>query len=135
MSISTRNRVNTGSRKKINACWDSDFSDGSDWGFGFNGWSRVAEKAVHVPPAAGSIRLLSALQTGIEYETTFTVSSYTDGTVWLVAGTDFGTGRTANGTYNENITCTTANKILYITVNGDADLTVDDVYFIGVYLS
>lgn len=93
-----------------------------------DGWSIASGKA----DCDGSQTSTSDLEQdldmrlGRQYKVKFTVSDYTAGTITPYLGTAAGTARSANGTYEENITCA-GDDILRMRASSDFDGKIDDV--------
>ena len=63
---------------------------------------------------------------GDSYEITYTISSYTSGSVTVYAGLTAGTSRSAAGTYTETITCSGDSYLRFIAPSGTV-LSIDNV--------
>lgn len=92
------------------------FDTDSDWSKP-TGWTISAGKASCVEAGSTFKNLtqnIPELIIGVKYRVTFTVLDYVTGEIKAVVGaTSPGTGRTANGTYTEDIVCQ-HNSILYM---------------------
>lgn len=104
------------------------FATDTDWTKG-TGWTIAAGVASCDGSQAGNSDLeqtISGLTSGKTYSVTFTVSGYSAGTVRARLGGTNGTLRSANGTYTESITASSAGTI---AIRGDADFVgnIDDV--------
>jgi hypothetical protein len=102
--------------------------DGTGWTAGTN-WSASGGKAVKASSTATATYAHDAFAAtvGHTYRTVYTVSSYSSGGVKIGLGGQFGTIRTANGTYTEDITATTVGGLAF-TPSGTSAMSIDDVY-------
>lgn len=81
------------------------------------GWSISGIYATHESCNNGYITSLTSLGLviGRQYNITYTVDNYKNGSVNLVLGANNGTSRTANGTYSETLTCTTTAQMRFFS--------------------
>jgi len=101
----------SGSDIVINGGFDTD----SDWSKG-TGWTISGGKAVGTA-ASGNLTQSGILTLGKTYKVTYTISDYSAGSIRFGCGTKYGTTKSANGTYSDELT--------YIA--GSADLICDGV--------
>jgi len=89
------------------------------------GWAISGGKA-NATASSADLSQASVLVVGETYTLIYTVSSYAAGTITPYAGATGGTGRTADGTYTETLTCAT-NTTFKFTGTGFTG-SVDNVY-------
>lgn len=109
---------------------DGDFSADTNWTANGN-WSIGAGVASHT--ASGGQELLqqvfsSTMEAGDVYRVRFDVTAWTAGTVTAALGSDTGTGRTATGTYEEDITITSDTSTLSLIADATFAGSIDNVY-------
>lgn len=103
---------------------DTNWTKGTDWTIG----SGLATRAA----GAGASELTQAisLTAGHVYRVTFTVTSYTAGTITpqLTGGTPVvGTARSSAATFSEDLTAVTGNTTISFSGNTAANLSIDNV--------
>lgn len=97
------------------------FDTDTDWTPSNNDWTITGGKAVcaNAPGASQNINQTGNGQVQYqEYETTYTISDYVSGTVYISLGGSLGTARTANGTYTEVITAAATDYVRILTSTG-----------------
>lgn len=100
---------------------NGDFGVGTGWSG--TGWSIVANMALY--NAGGSNQDFSntsgtAAEAGVTYTCTFTISTYSYGSVAIGIGGTYGTARTAVGTYTQDIVASGTGKPTLRGNNGTA---------------
>lgn len=92
------------------------------------GWTISGIYAIHTSCNAGYIRSLTSLGlvVGQQYTITYTIDSYSSGSVYVVAGTTNGISRTAAGTYTETLTVTGVAQLSFFS---DGSLRVSVLSF------
>ena len=90
------------------------------------GWNLVSNKARKDEDGTGALEQNFTTVIGKSYTVTFTVSSYSVGSVTASIGGVSGTARSANGTYTETFTATNTDP-LRLTGTNTARLYVDDI--------
>ncbi len=96
-------------------------------------WTIAAGVATHTPGTATNLfqtdanQQNGAIALGVTYNTSFTITGRTAGTVTIgVGSTGTGTARSTNATHTEKLTCSGNNRI-YIRPSSDFDGDIDDV--------
>lgn len=102
------------------------FDSDSDWNKA-TGASISGGKLVYsgVAQNLSTTQACTESQSGITYEITYTISNYTDGPVRVSLGGVFGTERSANGTYTEQLTTNNTNANVFITARNATSTTLD----------
>lgn len=97
------------------------------------GWSIGEGSAIHQACNSGFITALTnfGLIVGRQYVFIFPVSNYSSGEVHIIAGTQVGTNRTANGTYTETLTQTGNTGLSFFS---DGNLSIDALSFYDLLL-
>ena len=113
-----------------NQVTDGDFASVGSWVEG-TGWSIASGTADKTAGTGSDLSQASVLTVGQSYSVTFTVSNYVAGTITPKCGTGAGTGRTADGTYSEEIVCA-GNTSFILTADSSGDYTIDNVVVNGV---
>jgi uncharacterized phage protein gp47/JayE len=110
---------------------NGDFSDDTsgDWTFE-TGWALSGGKAVATSAAAyTAVYQYVDATPGRDYRVTYTVEDLSAGTVRCKLGNTYGTIRSANGTYDEVLTCAGSGDIqLRIESNTTLTCKIDDVF-------
>lgn len=115
-----------GSEEISNGTFDSNLTgwNGINWAWqtgGGGGWAR------HSTGSAGSLYQSTGVSLTVTYRVVFTVDGLTAGSVRpRVGSSGWGTARSSNGTYEEDITCA-GNTIFYIGTVSEFDGYVDDI--------
>jgi len=97
------------------------------------GWSVDGQNAYHTPCNAGIMNALISfgLVVGRQYVFTYPVFNWISGQVYIIAGTQHGTSRTANGTYTETLTMTGSNILSFYS---DGSLGISSLSFYDLLL-
>jgi len=82
---------------------------GSSWLSGA-GWNVVPGAAIKDADGTGILRQLDLLTIGETYEITFTLTNVTAGEIRALCGATTGTSRSTNGTFTEQLVCTTSGR-------------------------
>ncbi|HWA51560.1 MAG TPA: DUF2341 domain-containing protein [Patescibacteria group bacterium] len=117
--------TSTGRNLVLNGTFDSS----SSWNFNGTGWTISGGMGVATNAQTTDLTYQNVpLVAGRSYQITYTISGYTSGSVRVLAGNGgFGTMRSANGTYTENIIAAGALYVGFqIPVNGTT-LNIDNV--------
>lgn len=93
------------------------------WAYGTNNVVATTSSSNIIQQSAG---MLIPLKSGKSYSVTFTVSSYSAGTVTPYIGAVGGTARSADGTFTETIVCA-ADDTFFLLLGAGFSGTVDDV--------
>lgn len=108
-----------------NVAVNGTFASDTGWTKG-TGWTIASGKADCAEPHDASNLFQAVLVVGDTYKITYTVSTFSLGTVTVYAGTTAGTPRAAIGTYTEVLTCA-GNVNLIFTADADFVGKIDDV--------
>lgn len=127
--------VGTGSPIYVNN-WDIDptFATPADWSLG-SGWSIASNKltATAVATSGATTSVMSnndLLIAGVQYNVTYTVSSWTSGTIAVTstgAGAIGSSGHAANGTYTDTITAGAGGHIVFYASVGTLNCSISAV--------
>ena len=113
----------------LNEITNGDFGTAcAGWTLGTN-WadsSNAAAKASSTATATCAHDTFAAVA-GHTYRTIYTISGYASGGLKIGLGGQFGTIRTADGTYTEDITATTTGALAF-TPSGTSAMTIDNVF-------
>jgi hypothetical protein len=106
------------------------FTSDTGWWSKGGGGSIAGNVAVATTVTSGVsiIYNTTVLTSGKKYRVTYTVSGYSIGGVKLYLGGNFGTVRSVDGTYTEEIICGKIDTWLSLTADGTTTLNIDDVY-------
>jgi hypothetical protein len=105
---------------------NGDFSSDSDWTKGI-GWS-IGDGVANVDnTSANYISQDGIVSGGKNYEITFTISNFVQGSIRLRLGNTYGNYVSGDGTYTQYIQCTTSNKFRVYSSPSGANLSIDNV--------
>jgi len=95
------------------------------------GWSISGSLANHVPCNSGNIISLTplGLEVGHTYTFSYVISNYVSGNVNIIAGTNNGGNRTANGAYSDTLEVTDIAQLAFFS---DGNLSVQNLAFYDV---
>ena len=105
----------------VNGIFDAD----ADWIKGLN-WTIALGvlKATGVLTASNTRQL--TLKVGETYEVTYTILNYVNGTIKIGTGTNWGIGRSGNGTFTQIMVCA-GNTNFYILADVGGSFEIDNV--------
>jgi hypothetical protein len=115
--------------EQSNLLLNGDFELGDDGSWTKGGSASIAAGVCSFSGFGAIAQTPAAATVGEIFLVTFTILNYSSGTVTPLIGSGTGTGRTANGTYTENILSATNTQFSLDTA--DASCDVDDVVMQG----
>jgi hypothetical protein len=105
------------------------FDSDTGWTKG-SGWTIANGVATKAAGLAANLYQAITVSSGGVYQVIFTISGYSAGTLTPDLGGTNGTGRTADGTYVENITCGSGNARITFEAGNTFAGSIDDVQVI-----
>ncbi len=105
------------------------FASGTGWTPGI-GWSIASGVATKAEGIAANLYQDCSAVSGLVYQVIYTITAYTAGTLTADLGGTNGTGRTATGTYVEDIQCGTSNSRITFEADNSFAGSIDNVFVI-----